>query len=304
MSQLNFFEELVKIIDIEKIKQNEPMKNHTSFKVGGPVDFLVFPDSREKLIKLIGLCKVHSMPFFIMGNGTNLIVKDGGYKGVIIKLTFMNHVEVEGLRVISESGAMLSAVANAALKKNLKGLEFASGIPGTVGGAITMNAGAYGPEMKDVVEWAEVMDMEGNILYLSNEELELSYRMSIIQKNNYIVLRAAFKLEEGNYTDIKNRMDELNARRSDKQPLTYPSAGSTFKRPNGYFAAKLIDDAGLKGLSVGGAKVSEKHSGFVINYNNATARDILNLIAEVKRLVFEKEQIELEPEIKIIGEDN
>lgn len=303
MNYNNLKEELESILDINQIRYNELMKNHTSFKVGGAADIFITPDSYDKFIKCLNACKKYNTPYFIMGNGTNLMVRDGGYKGVIIKLTSLNDIKVEGNRVTADAGALLSKTANEALKNSLKGLEFASGIPGTIGGALTMNAGAYGPEMKDVVDCAEVVDEKGNRFILNRDQLELSYRMSAVQKYNYAILWASFVLEHGEYNQIKNRMDELNKRRVDKQPLEYPSAGSTFKRPDGYFAAKLIDDAGLKGLSVGGAMVSKKHSGFIINYNNATAKDILELIKKVQELVKEKFGVDLEPEIKLIGED-
>lgn len=286
------------------IKYNEPMKNHTSFKVGGPADVLVIPKNSDDISKVIKLSRENGIDCFIMGNGSNLIVRDGGYRGVIIKLTELNHIHVEGTNIIAQAGALLSAVSNEALNHSLKGMEFASGIPGTVGGAVTMNAGAYGPEMKDIVLWAKVTDRDGNVFKLSNEELELGYRDSIIQRKNYVVLEACFGLEKGEAEKIKARMDELNKRRADRQPLTYPSAGSTFKRPNGYFAAQLIDESGLKGTRSGGAMVSEKHAGFIINYDNATAADILNLIKIVQDRVRERYHVDMEPEVKIIGVDS
>jgi UDP-N-acetylmuramate dehydrogenase len=294
--------ELETIVIKECIYYNEPMKNHTSFKVGGPADIIVLPSKTSEVIELLNLCKKYNVDFYIMGNGSNTVVKDKGFRGMIIKLTELSEISVEETTVTAGAGAYLSCVAKSALKHELKGMEFASGIPGTVGGAVAMNAGAYGPEIKDIIYYADVVDLSGNVMRLSRDELELSYRNSIIQKNKYIVLQAAFKLEHGNYEDIKNRMDELNRRRADKQPLNYPSAGSTFKRPEGFFAAKLIEDSGLKGLVCGGAMVSEKHSGFIINYNNATAKDILDLIEMVQRAVYEKFNVYIEPEIKIIGE--
>lgn len=295
--------ELENIMDKNLIKYNEPMKNHTSFKVGGPVDILVTPVETHQVIKVIELFKKNNIPFFIMGNGSNLIVRDGGYRGAIIKLTAMDRIVVEGTRVISMAGAYLSNVALEALKYNLKGMEFASGIPGTVGGAVTMNAGAYGGEMKDIIEYAKVIDYEGNIVQLSMDELELSYRSSIIQRKNYIVLEAAFALQEGEHSEIKGLMEELNRKRVEKQPLNYPSAGSTFKRPEGYFAGKLIEDSGLRGFAHGGAMVSDKHCGFIINYNEASASDVLGLIKKVQEIVKEKYNVSLETEVKIIGED-
>jgi UDP-N-acetylmuramate dehydrogenase len=295
--------ELENIFGKENILYNEPMKNHISFKVGGPADILVIPKEPQQVVDTVKICKKHNVPFLIIGNGSNLIVRDGGVRGVVIKLTSLNTIKVDGEKVIVEAGATLASTAMEALRNNLKGMEFASGIPGTVGGAVTMNAGAYGGEIKDIIESAVVMDMEGNIYHLSKEELELSYRSSIIQKKNYVVLEAVFKLQKGNYDEIKALMDDLNRRRVEKQPLNYPSAGSTFKRPTGYFAGKLIEDSGLKGFSIGGAKVSEKHAGFIINYNNATAKDVIEVIKNVQRIVKEKFGVELETEVKIIGEE-
>lgn len=303
MDQDMLKKELENIIDVKSIIYNEPMKKHTSFKVGGPADIYITPRTREEIGMLIKFFRKKEIPFIVIGNGSNLLIKDGGLRGAVICLTALNKIHVEGQRLFAECGALLSSASNEALKNNLKGLEFASGIPGTIGGAVTMNAGAYGPEMKDVIECAEVIDIDGNIFKLCLDELDFSYRNSIIQKNNYIVLNAIFKLEVGDYSNIKNRMDELNKRRSDKQPLSFPSAGSTFKRPEGYFAAKLIEDSGLKGMRLGGAMVSDKHSGFIINYENSSAADILKLIHEVQRIVNEKFNVKMETEVKILGEE-
>lgn len=296
-------EELQEIVDRDCIKYDEPMKNHTSFKVGGPVDILVIPNKIEQVERIIESCKKHKINYFVMGNGSNLIVRDGGFRGVVIKLTPINSIMIDGNIVKAEAGVLLSTLSREILRSSLKGFEFASGIPGTVGGAVAMNAGAYGPEIKDILESALVLDNDGNIISLSNKEMDFSYRSSIVQKKNYIVLEATFKLEEGSYDEIKNRMDELNKRRVDKQPLNYPSAGSTFKRPEGYFAGKLIEDSGLKGKAIGGACVSEKHAGFIINYNNATAADILGLINFVKETIKENYGVTLEPEVKVIGQE-
>ncbi len=296
-------EELQEIVDRDCIKYDEPMKNHTSFKVGGPVDILVIPNKIEQVEKIINACKKHKINYFVMGNGSNLIVRDGGFRGVVIKLTPINSIMIDGNIVKAEAGVLLSTLSKEILRSSLKGFEFASGIPGTVGGAVAMNAGAYGPEIKDILESALVLDNDGNIISLSNKEMDFSYRSSIVQKKNYIVLEATFKLEEGNYDEIKNRMDELNKRRVDKQPLNYPSAGSTFKRPEGHFAGKLIEDSGLKGKAIGGACVSEKHAGFIINYNNATASDVLGLINFVKETIKENYGVTLEAEVKVIGEE-
>ncbi|EYE88606.1 UDP-N-acetylenolpyruvoylglucosamine reductase [Fervidicella metallireducens AeB] len=294
-------QELESIVGSNLIRYDEPMKNHTSFKVGGPADILVTPETISEISNIIRLCNINNTPYFIMGNGSNLIVKDGGYRGVIIKLTSLNDITIEGNKLTAKAGAFLSKAAFEAYRNSLKGMEFASGIPGTVGGAVAMNAGAYGGEIKDIIESATVLDKGGNIIILSNEQLNLSYRHSVIHDKDYIVVEAVFRLQEGNPEEIKLLMDDLNGRRVAKQPLNYPSAGSTFKRPTGYYAGKLIEDAGLKGASYGGAMVSEKHAGFIINYDNASASDILNLIKKVQSVVKEKFNVELEPEVKIIG---
>lgn len=299
----NIKNELENLMDKSLIKYNEPMKNHTSFKVGGPADVLITPVETNQVVSAIKLFKENNIPFFIMGNGSNLIVRDGGFRGAIIKLTGMDRIVVDGDKITAMAGAYLSNLSLEALKYRLKGLEFASGIPGTIGGAVTMNAGAYGGEIKDVIESAKVVDLEGNILDLSREELELSYRSSIVQRNSYIVLEAVFALQEGEYSEIKSQMEELNRKRVEKQPLNYPSAGSTFKRPTGYFAGKLIEDSGLRGFKHGGAMVSEKHCGFIINYDNATAGEVLGLIKKVQDIVMDKFGVKLETEVKIIGEE-
>lgn len=285
------------------IKCNEKLKDHTSFKLGGPCEILITPTSDEEVITSVKLCKKWDVPFFIIGNGSNLIIKDGGFKGVIIKLTSLKDIICAGEKVVAKAGATLASVSAVALKNSLKGMEFASGIPGTVGGAIAMNAGAYGGEMKDILESVKVINEQGEIFDIALRDLELGYRTSIVQKNNYIVLEAVFSLEIGNESEIRDRMNDLNTRRKDKQPLSYPSAGSTFKRPPNNFAGKLIEDAGLKGYSVGGAMVSEKHAGFVINYDNATANDVLTLIGKVQEKIKDTYDIELETEVKIIGEE-
>lgn len=304
---MNGFKDISKnlsnILEKEDIKIDEPMKNHTSFEVGGPVDVLVTPESFEQVISVVKLCNERNVPYYIIGNGSNLLVKDGGIRGVVIKLCKLNKVSVSGERVIVQSGSTLKDVCKAALENSLTGFEFACGIPGSVGGAVTMNAGAYNGEISQVVESAKVIDKDGNIKLLDKKSLNLGYRMSSIFKYGYTVLQVTFDLKKGDYNKIKSRIDDLNTRRSEKQPLEYPSAGSTFKRPEGYFAAKLIEDTGLKGLSVGGAEVSKKHSGFVINKGNATAKDILDLIKLVQEKVKEKFDVDLYTEVRIIGEE-
>lgn len=299
----NFLSELKKILLIEDIYENVFMSNYTSFKVGGPVDYLVTPESIGQLQQIIFLCRQYNSNYYIIGNGTNLLVSDKGVKGVIIKLSKLNNITVKEDRVIAEAGAPLASVSFTSGKASLTGLEFASGIPGSIGGALAMNAGAYHGEMSQVVEKALVMDDEGNTISLTNDELELGYRTSVVLTKNYIVLEVTFKLAKGDYSAIKSKIDTLTRLRKEKQPLEYPSAGSTFKRPEGYFAAKLIDDCGLKGTTIGGAQVSEKHAGFIINKGDATASDILELINFVTKKVENNFNVNLHPEVRILGDD-
>ncbi|GAB6168489.1 UDP-N-acetylmuramate dehydrogenase [Clostridium carnis] len=287
----------------DNIKVDEVMKSHVHFKVGGPADILLIPENQEQVIKTIEICRQNNIPFYVVGNGSNLLVRDGGIRGVVIKLGEVKNITVKGDRVEAECGAMLKDVSKAALENSLTGFEFACGIPGTIGGAVFMNAGAYNGETSHVIESAIVIDNDNNIVKLSKEELELGYRSSIVMKKGYIVLSATFKLESGDGNSIKERVDDLTLKRESKQPLEYPSAGSTFKRPEGYFAGKLIQDAGLKGFSIGGAAVSEKHSGFVINKGGATAKDIINLISHIQEEVEKQFGVKLHPEVRIIGEE-
>lgn len=285
----------------DHVLTDEPMKQHTTFKIGGPADYFLVPETGEEVGEIIKICRKTDTPYFILGNGSNLLVGDGGYRGAVIQVyRNMSAVTVEGTTITAQAGALLSAVAAAAKNASLTGFEFAGGIPGTVGGAAVMNAGAYGGEMKDVLVEVTVMDAEGKIFAISAEKLELGYRTSVIKKAGYIVLEAKIRLKEGDQEAIRERMKELTIQRTTKQPLEYPSAGSTFKRPEGYFAGKLIDDAGLRGYRVGGAMVSEKHCGFVINYDNATATDVINLMKDVQAKVKEKFGVQLEPEVRII----
>ena len=298
-----FLNKLIQIIDKESVCLDEPMKAHTTFRVGGPADYFVTPKTIEEVKAIIALCKEADMPYYILGNGSNLLVGDKGYRGVMIQIyKEMAGIEVEGEVIKVQAGALLSRIGSVALEAELQGFEFAAGIPGTMGGAVVMNAGAYGGEMKDVLVDATVLTPEGEVLVLKNEELELGYRTSVIAKKDYIVLAATVKLNKGNNEAIRERMDELKVQRVTKQPLEYPSAGSTFKRPEGYFAGKLIQDAGLRGFQVGGAQVSEKHCGFVINKENATAADVVELMKQVAEKVQEEFSVTLEPEVKRIGE--
>lgn len=299
----NLYQKLTEWMPEERVKKEEPMRLHTTFRVGGPADLFVSPNSVEEVCKVTALCREEGVPYYIMGNGSNLLVSDQGYRGVIIQFyKEMNDISVEGTLLRAQAGALLSAVANRALLESLTGFEFAAGIPGTLGGACVMNAGAYGGEMKDVLKAVTVLTQEGEVLTLSNEELELGYRTSVIARKHYIVLEAEIVLSEGKKEEIQAVMDDLKERRITKQPLEYPSAGSTFKRPEGYFAGKLIQDAGLRGFQVGGAQVSEKHCGFVINKDHATAAEIAELIRQVSEKVEAQFGVKLEPEVKRLGE--
>ena len=300
----NFYDKLNNVIAKDSILTDEPMSRHTTFRVGGPADFFVTPKAKEEVRDVIRICKEAGMPYYIIGNGSNLLVSDAGYRGVIVQIyKEMNEVKVEGDLVKAQAGALLSGIAAKALGAELSGFEFASGIPGTIGGACVMNAGAYGGEMKDVLESVTVLTGEGKIIELGRNELELGYRTSVIAKKGYIVLGAVLKLERGDGEKIKTYMDELKEKRVTKQPLEYPSAGSTFKRPEGYFAGKLIEDAGLRGFQVGGAQVSEKHCGFVINRDHATSADIMELMRQVQIRVKENSGVDLEPEVKRLGDE-
>lgn len=300
----SFYDKLTNIIGKDSILADEPMSRHITFRVGGPADFFVTPKTKEEVRDVIRVCKEEKMPYYIIGNGSNLLVSDQGYRGVIIQIyKEMNEVTVEGDMIKAQAGALLSGIAAKALGAELTGFEFASGIPGTIGGACVMNAGAYGGEMKDVLESVTVLTDEGEIQELERDELELGYRTSVIAKKGYIVLGAVLKLEHGDGEKIKACMDELKEKRVTKQPLEYPSAGSTFKRPEGHFAGKLIEDAGLRGFQVGGAQVSEKHCGFVINRDHATATDIMELMRQVQIRVKENSGVDLEPEVKRLGDE-
>ncbi len=295
---------LTEIVGINQVLVDEPMKNHTSFKIGGPVDFMVLPKTIDEIKNIVSLSNTEGLPLFIMGNGSNLLVRDKGIRGLVIKIAKnFSNIEIIGERVITQSGVLLSGLAKLLLRNELTGFEFASGIPGTLGGAVTMNAGAYGGEMKDVLEKIEVMDKEGNISELKGSDMQLGYRKSAIQEYNLIALSATMKLQKGKYEDIKAKMEDLDIRRKSKQPLDWPSAGSTFRRPEGYYAGKLVQDAGLKGLSMGRAQVSDLHSGFVINKGDATAEEIITLIRYIQSKVKEKFGVNLQTEVKIIGEE-
>ena len=304
MNKELIYKELLNILDEESIKVDEPMKKHITFKVGGPADFLVKPKCEKEIVEVIKFAKKENIPFLVIGNGSNLLVKDGGLRGIVIELSDnFNNYEIEGTKIKAQSGALLSILGRNAMKNSLTGFEFAAGIPGTLGGALAMNAGAYGGEMKQVVKSVTLMDTEGNVFELSNEEMKFEYRRSLLSTTNYIVLSAVIELESGNMEEIKETMADYSNKRVTKQPLNLPSAGSTFKRPEGHFAAKLIDDCGLRGLNLRGAQVSDKHCGFVVNTGDATAKDIIDLMYVVKSTVNSKFGIMLEEEVKILGED-
>ena len=291
-------------IDAQRLLKNAPMKEYTSFKVGGAVKLLIFPESIDELTYAISVCKENEAQYYIMGKGSNLIVKENGYDGIIIKLSdYFNKILVKDDLIIAQSGALMSSLASKALQHSLSGLEFASGIPGTVGGAVVMNAGAYGGEMSHITHKVKAIDASGSEREFLNTELNFGYRDSIFHHQPYVVLEVCLKLIKGEEKVIKNQMKELADKRNSKQPMNYPSAGSIFKRPQGHYASKLIEDAGLKGLSIGGARVSPLHAGFIINEGNATSQDILDLIAIIQSTVQDKFNILLEPEVKIIGND-
>lgn len=297
-----FYDKLAAVVSNDAIMENEPMSKHTTFRIGGNADMFVSP-CLNQIPEIMSLAKEYDIPVTIIGNGSNLLVGDKGIRGLVLSLgKEAEAVEIQENRMVVGAGTLLSKAAAEAARNSLSGLEFAAGIPGTLGGAIVMNAGAYGGEMKDVVVSAKVLTTAGKIIELSKDELDLSYRHSCVPEKGYIVLEAVMELTPGNEEQIREVMADFKNRRIEKQPLEYPSAGSTFKRPEGYFAGKLIQDAELRGYTVGGAQVSEKHCGFVVNKGNATAADVCNLIDDVKRIIYEKFQVEMEPEVKMIGE--
>lgn len=293
----------IEIYKESQIQLDAKMSEHIYFKVGGPADILLTPNNVQQVKDTITICKENEIPFYVIGNGSNLLVKDGGIRGIVIKLCELKKIERLGNKIKAECGALLKDVSTEATAGALSGFQFACGIPGSVGGAVFMNAGAYDGETSFVIESAEVLDDKQEIRVLSKEELNLGYRQSIVMQKGYIVLSATFNLVPGDKEKIQDRVDELTKRREDRQPLEYPSAGSTFKRPDGYFAGKLIEDAGLKGFTIGGACVSTKHAGFVINKGNGTAKDVLDVINHVKVEVKKQFAVDLYPEVRIWGED-
>ena len=302
MMNQDFYNKLTEIVSPGAILKNEPMSRHTTFRVGGNADVFVSPKISQ-VCDIMKTARAYDVPVTIIGNGSNLLVGDKGIRGLVLSFgKEAEEIQVDGNCMIVSAGALLSKIAAEAAKRSLTGFEFAAGIPGTLGGAIVMNAGAYGGEIKDVLISATVLTPEGEVLELSNSELDLSYRHSCIPEKGYTVLEAVLEFMPGDEAEIREKMADFKKRRVEKQPLEYPSAGSTFKRPEGYFAGKLIQDANLRGYMVGGAQVSEKHCGFVVNKGDATAADVLQLIQDVKKIVKDKFQVELEPEVKMIGE--
>lgn len=304
---MDFYHKLSEAAGVDHILKDEPMSAHTTFRIGGPADYFVVPEDAASLGRGVALCRAEGVDYFITGNGSNLLVGDGGYRGVVFHICHtMDDVayEEKGTELLVEAGAgvMLSSLARQVSSKGYTGFEYATGIPGTLGGGVTMNAGAYGGEISDNLLWAELMDETGAVLRLERDRLKLSYRHSVMMEQPLVVLRAGFSFTKGDAMAITEKVAELSRSRKEKQPLEYPSAGSTFKRPEGYFAGKLIQDAGLMGYSVGGAMVSDKHAGFVVNKGGATAKDVLDLIKYVQDTVEEKFGVKLEPEVRLIGE--
>ena len=287
-----------------RLQLDFPMNSYTSFKIGGPADIVVFPENIDELLFAIDYIKSNNIPYEVLGNGTNILVSDQGIDGIVLILTKIQSKSIDENKIITAAGNLLSEIAQFAMKHSLSGMEFAGGIPGSVGGAIYMNAGAYGSEVKDIISNVTCLDQNGVVRELYLPDLELSYRKSIFQENQSIILEATFELKKSNDQDqIKSIMQENNKKRRAKQPLDYPSAGSVFKRPEGHYAAKLIEEAGLKGYQLGGAMISDKHAGFIINYDNATSEDISNLIEVIRDVVWKKFSVKLETEVKFVGRD-
>jgi len=295
------YREILRIVKSEdKILKNESLKNHSTFKIGGEAKYIILPSSEDEIVSLIKFLKDNNEKFYVIGNGSNLLFSDEGFDGVIVKIAKnFSNVRVNGNEIYAQSGVTLARIANIALENNLTGFEFASGIPGTIGGAVKMNAGAYGGEIKDVVVSTKYLDKNGEIKERVLDEQGFSYRKSAFTDDE-VILSSKIVLKEGSYDEIKSYMSELNSKRREKQPLEYPSAGSAFKRPEGYFAAKLIDDANLRGVNIGDAYVSEKHTGFIVNKGNATQKDVTDLMEYVKKVVYEKFGVKLEAEVKIV----
>lgn len=303
MTKQRWFEDLITQLGPKNVKIDEALNLHTMTRMGGVADIFVTPETEDETAFIVQYAHKHNIPLLLLGNGSNMVVRDGGVRGIVLRLENLNKITINGNRVIAESGADIIDVSRAVASETLTGLEFACGIPGSIGGAMAMNAGAYGGEIQDVIVQSTVLTQEGEKLVLSKEELELGYRKSIITKKGYYVLSAEFELSPGNQEEIDAKIADLTFQRESKQPLEYPSAGSVFKRPPGYFAGKLIQDSGLQGKGFGGAEVSTKHAGFIVNKNNATATDYISTIEMVKKTVQENFGVELELEVKIVGEN-
>lgn len=295
--------DLTKWIRPENIKTNEPLKNYTMTKLGGSADVLVLPETEEQALRVVRYALEQNVPILMLGNGSNMVVRDGGVRGIVLHFSELNKVTITGTTVVAEAGVLIKEVSKLVAAQSLTGFEFACGIPGSIGGAMAMNAGAYGGEMKDIIVSCKVISKDGELMELTKEQLDLGYRKSIIAKEGYYVLSATYELAVGNQEEIDAKIADLTFQRESKQPLEYPSAGSVFKRPPGMFAGKLIQDSDLQGKGVGGAEVSTKHAGFIVNKNNATATDYIETIKMVQRVVKEKFDVELEREVKIVGED-
>lgn len=302
---MNKYDKLEEIVGKDKVKYNEKMSKYITMRVGGPCDCIVFPDEISKIKEVIDFCKNENITFFVIGNGSNLLVKDEGIRGVVIKLGHrFGKIEIDGEYILAYAGATMPTLSQLAKKNSLKGLEFACGIPGTIGGGVKMNAGAYGSQISDILYEVTYMDEREEIKTIKNKDCSFGYRKSIFTINpNYVILSAKFKLERGNIDEIENKMKENSLARKTKQPLEYPNFGSVFKRPEGYFVGKLVDDAGLRGYKIGGAQVSTKHTGFIVNVDNATCKDVLDLIGYVQTTVYNKFNVKLTPEVIIIGGD-
>lgn len=303
MTKQKWFEDLITQLDPKNVKIDEALNLHTMTRMGGLADLFVTPETEDEAAFVVQYASENNIPLLLLGNGSNMVVRDGGVRGIVLRFEKLNEITIDGNRVIAGSGADIIDVSRAVAKKSLSGLEFACGIPGSIGGAMAMNAGAYGGEIQDVIVQCTVLTKSGEKLVLSKEDLELGYRKSIITKKGYYVLSAEFELQLGNQDEINAKIADLTFQRESKQPLEYPSAGSVFKRPPGYFAGKLIQDSGLQGKGFGGAEVSTKHAGFIVNKNNATATDYISTIEMVKKAVKENFDVELELEVKIVGEN-
>ncbi|MGO4729250.1 UDP-N-acetylmuramate dehydrogenase [Paenibacillus sp. 2KB_22] len=296
---MNIFEQH---IPLEKVKFNEPLKNHTFIKIGGKADILIHPTTIDEITKIVEIANIHQLPLTVIGKGSNVIIKDGGIRGVTISLSHFDQIKVSEDSMIAQSGVDIIDVSRLALEHSLTGLEFACGIPGSTGGALYMNAGAYGGQIADVVERATVITKDGAVLEIPREEMKFGYRNSLFKMDHYIILEAEFGLQKGNKDDIASKMKELTFLRESKQPLEYPSCGSVFKRPEGHFAGKLIQDCNLQGTRIGGAEISMKHAGFIVNVDHATAQDYMDLIQFIQKKVYDTFQVELETEVIFLGE--